>query len=537
MQSLLSSRALITRALIIAGLAMAWLTPSSALAYTTRVHMVMANEVREALIASGDGTIRLRWSDATVRIPLADADAIIAQPLAFRAGSIGPDNMVFPGMTDGTHGVEQDPYRLCELLYQDALTEAELAYSLGCFLHGATDAVVHHYVNYFKSGTFTLNPITAARGSAWTNVVGHIVTEGMIQDALVAEDASRFTAGALQHDVLTGFVQRNYFDEDAPLWLRMTVHARERWDAARLADPDASLPTLASTVGFAPWEHIAMAPVYVREVDEQRVALRAFIVSEIEDMQDISSTRGAQLRVRPGPDAMLGTSDDETSCSSGCPTIFARYYAYVRLLQPRYDAGGRELPSAYDVIADELGEDFGLLIPALVRTVANVSTALNTPVTGGEGGLDINPADVAGYFGPLRDWASDVEAINWETITRAVAPAWLVSLESFLDGFGVPFDLAVHLPARGGRRARRGARAGHRRRADVRQRARRSVPRHVQRLGERHHRAPRRRRARGHHRQHPRSHRRLGPLGLLFQHHRRGAGGSSGGAHRRRPDR
>ena len=115
--------------------------PSVASAYTTRVHIVMANEVREALIASGDGTIELRWSGATVRLPPEDADAIVNQPLAFRAGAIGPDNTVFPGMTDGSHGVHQDPYGQCELLYMEAITEVERAYALGCFLHGATDAV------------------------------------------------------------------------------------------------------------------------------------------------------------------------------------------------------------------------------------------------------------------------------------------------------------------------------------------------------------------------------------------------------------
>lgn len=110
---------------ILACLALAALVPSPARAYSTRVHISLANEVREDLIANGDGTLRLRWSDFSVTLPPEDAAAIMNQPLAFRAGSIGPDNMIFPGLTDATHGLEQDPFRQCQLLYEDAITEAE----------------------------------------------------------------------------------------------------------------------------------------------------------------------------------------------------------------------------------------------------------------------------------------------------------------------------------------------------------------------------------------------------------------------------
>ena len=68
-----------------------------------------------------------------MRIPQVDADAIVNQPLAFRAGAVGPDNTVFPAVTDGTHSVHQDPYRQCELLYLEAFTEAERAYALAAF--------------------------------------------------------------------------------------------------------------------------------------------------------------------------------------------------------------------------------------------------------------------------------------------------------------------------------------------------------------------------------------------------------------------
>ena len=58
-------------------LAVAAGTPLPAFAYSTRVHIAMANRVREALIESGDGTIRLEWSTYSVTLPAEDAQAII----------------------------------------------------------------------------------------------------------------------------------------------------------------------------------------------------------------------------------------------------------------------------------------------------------------------------------------------------------------------------------------------------------------------------------------------------------------------------
>ena len=188
----------------LAGAVMVWMGGSlfgaaPAEAYTTRVHIAMANEIRRNVIAEGGGGIRLMGSGLVVELTAEDSAAIMDEPLAFRAGAIaiGPDNLVFPAMTDGSHGVEQDPYRQCELLYEEALTRRERAYALGCFLHGATDAIAHHLVNAFTGETFTLTPISEARESSFDNVVGHIVTEATIQEALVTADERRFDAGQL----------------------------------------------------------------------------------------------------------------------------------------------------------------------------------------------------------------------------------------------------------------------------------------------------------------------------------------------------
>ncbi|MEQ1568203.1 MAG: hypothetical protein ABMA64_21365, partial [Myxococcota bacterium] len=68
-------------------------------AFTTRVHVALANDVYEALAASDGRMIHLLGSDQRVELDPVDAGAILAHPLEFRAGAIGPDNFVFPAMT------------------------------------------------------------------------------------------------------------------------------------------------------------------------------------------------------------------------------------------------------------------------------------------------------------------------------------------------------------------------------------------------------------------------------------------------------
>src|SRR6185295_6095204 len=91
--------------------------PTRAKAYTTRVHIALANEMRDALIAGGGHAIKLKQGDAMVKIRDEDARAIMGFPLAFRAGAIGPDNMIFPGMTAPSHAIFQRSFEQCEVLY------------------------------------------------------------------------------------------------------------------------------------------------------------------------------------------------------------------------------------------------------------------------------------------------------------------------------------------------------------------------------------------------------------------------------------
>src|SRR6476469_6062166 len=86
---------------------------SRAEAFSTRVHILLSDEVREALILKGGDTVPLRISGYSVQFSAEDVKALTEQPLAFRAGAIGPDNMVFPGMTDPSHAVGARPYEQC----------------------------------------------------------------------------------------------------------------------------------------------------------------------------------------------------------------------------------------------------------------------------------------------------------------------------------------------------------------------------------------------------------------------------------------
>ncbi|HEU4535380.1 MAG TPA: zinc dependent phospholipase C family protein, partial [Polyangiaceae bacterium] len=197
-------------------------------AFSTRVHITIANDVRRALIASGSNRVALQLSPHAVELAADDARAVIDHPLEFRAGAVGPDNIAFPGLTDPSHAVGQRPFEQCEALYQEAKLPAERAYALGCFLHGATDAVAHHYVNYLSGETFTLTPLASGRESSFDNVVKHLVAESMIQQAALALAPERFAPGELAHAVPKGFVLRTYFDETSALYGLMGGHAQAK---------------------------------------------------------------------------------------------------------------------------------------------------------------------------------------------------------------------------------------------------------------------------------------------------------------------
>lgn len=407
-------------------------------AYTTRVHIAYANSIRQMLIESPDGrSLKLFWSPYSVQLPEADANAIINEPLAFRAGSIGPDNVVFPAMTDGTHGATQNPYRQCEMLYENAENESERAYALGCFLHGASDAIAHHFVNHFTGETFTLNPISASRGENFSNVIGHIATEGIIQLAIHRSLPSAFSGTSLEHTIPQDFVLRTYFDVDSPIWQRMAEEPLVKWEAARAANPSGNVLSWAQEAGFSAWEQLAMSPLYIDEVQRLREGLRTSMTHRI-------AALGTEIGATPGSDGELHTQDDGTACSSTCANAFSEYFVLIRLLTPRLDAMGRPLPSAFDKISEELGDNLYGFLPALVEVISRTSRVLNTPITPGDlsdHAFDLNPAIIAEVFVPLDEWAERTLAIDYEELGQSVSPTWYTDLSNFLRDFGVNISI------------------------------------------------------------------------------------------------
>lgn len=432
------------RQLVAVPLALAVLAATSpAHAFSTRIHIVFSNRLREQLVLSGDGTIPLEMGRYHVQLPQADADAIVAHPLEFRAGAIGPDSFVFVALTDGTHAIRNNPYGQCELLYEDAATEEERAYALGCFVHGSTDAVAHHFVNYFSGETWTNNPVAQGRASSWLNAIRHILMESRIQRAVYAADPSTLDSASLSLQFPDGFVLRNYYDPSSHLWPVLAIQATEKLDVARAAMPGASLYAQIGAAHLAPVEYVELAPLVVADLQTRRADLRGTIEARIAELQDRSSVDGGTLRVGAGHDATLGTNDDTTFCVTSCPELYGEYWVLLRMLQPRMDASGHVLPSAFDKVSDRLGRNLQQFLPALVATIENLVTALNAPITGdgGDPFENVNAARVEVLFRPMTDWVTTTTAIDYDTISRAVAPDWYTRLSDEFRGLGIDISI------------------------------------------------------------------------------------------------
>lgn len=223
----------------------------------------------------------------------------------------------------------------------------------------------------------------------------------------------------------------------SPLWQRMAKHAKGKFDAARAAKPTASLATVIGSAGLAPADHLVLSPLYLSEIETARKQLEIDIQNTIKALQDPTTTDGAKLKVTAGPDGKLGTYDDKTACAASCPTLYAKYFTYVGLLAPRKDASGAALPSAFSKISDKLGNDLRLFLPAYLSTVENLSAKLNGPLVVGKDGFDVSKADVATAFAPMTGWADGITTIDYETVTKAVVPDWLLDLQDLLNTVGV----------------------------------------------------------------------------------------------------
>jgi len=442
----MTCRRLFTTSLAVS-LAAVLAVPPQAHAFSTRIHIVIANKVRDALVDAGDGSIALRMGDYAVKLGPEDVKALTDNPLSFRAGAVGPDNMVFPGMTDPSHALGQRPFEQCELLYQAALLPDERAYALGCFLHGSTDAVAHHYVNFMTGETFTLTPITANRESDLDNVVRHILAESQIQAAAVAQDPAAFESSKLLHTIPIGFVLRTYLDQKSPLWAMMAAHGKAEYDKVVAENPGATLPTIVAAMDVAPADHLVLSPVYLGSIDGLISATQLDLETKIADMQDPNTPAGGELLVTPGDDGELGTEDDETDCAFTCPQLFAEYFTYVGLLAPRYNAQNQPLPSAFEKITDELRKELFSFHTAYLEVVANLSAKLNEAPNGMNGEFGITKDELKVLFKPLNDWSDKIGTIDYDTLVYAIIPDWIIELDTLMQAFGVDVDLAAIMKA------------------------------------------------------------------------------------------
>ncbi len=415
---------------------------SGAEAFSTRLHIMLANDVAEALAASGDATVPLVASSFSVELDVADVDAIVNHPLEFRAGAVGPDNTAFPGMTDPSHAIEQRPFEQCELLYQAAIVGEERAYALGCFLHGSTDAIAHHYVNYMTGETFTLTPLSAARETSLDNVVRHIVAEGMVQEAAFTARPSAFDAAHLEHRIPIGFVLRAYFDMQSPLWLRMAERAEAEFSSVKAANPGGNLVTWVTGADLAPADHLVLAPLYLKEADDTLGNIRTVLELGIAELQNPGTADGATLGVGPGPDGVLATSDDTTACTLTCPSLYASYRTYVSLLEPRLDAFGVPLPSAFDKITEKLSNDLLGFMPAYMQVVQNLSQKLNEPLAPGASQFSLDSSELAALFEPLDTWGANLTTLDFETLSQSVLPGWIISVQNALNLIGINIRVA-----------------------------------------------------------------------------------------------
>lgn len=411
-------------------------------AYSTRVHIVIANKIREALIRGDGRTVPLKLGSSVVVLSADDARAIIDHPLAFRAGAVGPDTMAFPGLTDPTHAVEQHPFEQCQLLYDAAANDEERAFAAGCFVHGATDALAHHFVNYMSGETFTLTPLADGRKSGYSNAIRHLTAESLIQAGAIARDPRAFAESELVHQMPASFLLRTYLDESSAFYKVYGARAKASFDEAAAAAPaGATLLDIVRSLDVAPADHLVLLPIYLREIDRSRARLRDQLRAAIASMQDWTTPDGNALRVMPGRDGVLGTGDDQTACAATCPLAYARYFTYVHLLEPRADASGRALPSAFDAVSDKLGADLRRFLPAYLETIQIVSTRLNDAAPR-PGELDLGQLDLEAAFRPVQDWATSLVTADYEALVRAVVPEWILSIERTLDALGIDVSVA-----------------------------------------------------------------------------------------------
>lgn len=157
---------------LLLGLGVLLALPAQALKLET--HVLLADDIYQDLKSDGKLDIKVKkagvWTTQSIAVPTNVKDAILAYPAEFRAGAAAADMMpdlmvaqmsVHPGHDhnpttgQGNGGWTSDKWLAHALA--NAYYPNEIAYAYGMYVHGASDAISHTYVNQYAGGVFKLN--------------------------------------------------------------------------------------------------------------------------------------------------------------------------------------------------------------------------------------------------------------------------------------------------------------------------------------------------------------------------------------------
>ena len=458
-------------ALLFPVFAAAALIPDSASAYSVKVHIHLANEIRDELIRNWDAVdcdveqdaycgkpaIRLLGpGDETRFVVLSgeNAQAIRENPEFWRGGAIGPDNTVFPGMTDPSHAWHFAPFSQCQAMLDAAADSSERAYALGCFLHGITDNNVHHVVNYFTGETFTLFPKDAAEDGelefSLLNVVRHMTVETKIEKALEASRPDAFTTEKLTHQIAGDLYRRVYLSPDEEgrgLW---------HWFAGDLVERKNDALRAAQLEGFDPNMHLETSIEDIREsgttieldgrvmdayieflstggnvqvlepgglAPYHYVLLLPELVEDVKRLLDIAQAHG-EVKM----DETIAQWQDEGECSLTCPLLRTRKELYEHLFAEQDGGAPSRFAEAVELKKQELdGVTLGYV--EAVETLSNlIVTKGAAALTAQEIAMAIEPIDTA--ISQVTDFPYEILFPGWAVdVIDAVGP-----LREFLEG-------------------------------------------------------------------------------------------------------
>ncbi|MBV1858463.1 MAG: MYXO-CTERM sorting domain-containing protein [Nannocystaceae bacterium] len=457
-------------ALVFPIFAAAALIPDSADAYSVKVHIHIANEIRAELVRNWDAldcdptedaycgkpAIRLLGpGDETRFVILSEenAQAIRDNPEFWRGGAIGPDNTVFPGMTDPSHAWHFAPFSQCQAMLDATTDSAERAYALGCFLHGITDNNVHHVVNYFTGETFTLFPKDAAQDGelefSLLNVVRHMTVESKIEAALEEARPDAFTTDKLTHRIATDLYRRVYLSPDEEgrgLW---------HWFAGGLVQRKNDALRAAQLDGFDPNMHLETSIEDIREsgatieldgrvmdayieflstggsvqvlepgglAPYHYVLLLPELVEDVKRLLDIAQAHG---EVKLATTLAQWQADGE--CSLTCPLLRGRKELYEHLFAEQN--GG---PSRFQQAVDLKKQELDGVTLGYVETVEKLSNLILT-----KGAAALTAQDISMALAPIETAIDDVSDFPYELLF----PSWAVDvidsvgpLREFLEG-------------------------------------------------------------------------------------------------------